>query len=514
MPVSAPLAPGRYLRLTRRAASRSRSSPTFRCTPCSAAISRMMSCGLIPWRTFWWAISLISSPTRWYTALLGTPGTAGAARPSPLAGSFRVASIVLTMAEGDPAALEIVGRELDGHAITRRNLDVILAHLARDMPEQQMPILQLDAELTVGQRLRHHSFNGKPSRFARLDRAPGLASITLFGPRAIRSRFFACTLLQVAFASICNSFYPIWSRVFYVDVTSEVQPLANGGWDQRVRAFRCGTTVDSFAVITRRWLLIVDTLISEDAMAPVMANLAPLLDEDRSLLVINTHADWDHVWGNGLFGRPGAPFPAPIIGHAHSAARMRSPGAARQLDDLRTGDPARYGSASWVEPTIMFDGELRIDGGDLEIVLIPTPGHTADHVSLWIPRIRLVLVGDAAEAPIPSVDDASSLVQLRTSLQRLIALDAESALYCHAPGIRRPDLIARNLAYFDELEMRCRAMLTTGMPVLQDPAGELGWLLEAAVPDLLPAEEQMTLYRNFHDAAIRAMIASLTESTG
>ncbi|HZJ49394.1 MAG TPA: MBL fold metallo-hydrolase [Actinomycetota bacterium] len=50
-----------------------------------------------------------------------------------------------------------------------------------------------------------------------------------------------------------------------------------------------------------------------------------------------------------------------------------------------------------------FAGPFRIDGGDLRLDLVETPGHTEDHVSVWIPQLRLLLAGDAVEHPFPHV---------------------------------------------------------------------------------------------------------------
>ena len=45
------------------------------------------------------------------------------------------------------------------------------------------------------------------------------------------------------------------------------------------------------------------------------------------------------------------------------------------------------------------NGRLLIDGGDLTLALLPTPGHTIDHYALYIPEINTLLAADAAELP-------------------------------------------------------------------------------------------------------------------
>src|ERR1700747_3594627 len=68
----------------------------------------------------------------------------------------------LLVAIDDAAARQIVRRKLDGHFVSRKNADEILAHLAGDMRQNLVLVFQFDAEHGVGQRLDHrgHHFNG------------------------------------------------------------------------------------------------------------------------------------------------------------------------------------------------------------------------------------------------------------------------------------------------------------------------------------------------------------------
>src|SRR5680860_822557 len=63
------------------------------------------------------------------------------------------AGAVLLVAVGDPAAVEVVGRELDLHPVAREDADVVAAHLARDMAEHLVVVVELDLEHRVGQGL-------------------------------------------------------------------------------------------------------------------------------------------------------------------------------------------------------------------------------------------------------------------------------------------------------------------------------------------------------------------------
>jgi glyoxylase-like metal-dependent hydrolase (beta-lactamase superfamily II) len=93
-------------------------------------------------------------------------------------------------------------------------------------------------------------------------------------------------------------------------------PAVNG--EERVRVFRRALTglegfegmeVDAYVVLTKRYLVVFDTLLCPEDMAIVMHEVQDAL-AGRQLLVVNSHADWDHTWGNAYFT---AQHPAPII---------------------------------------------------------------------------------------------------------------------------------------------------------------------------------------------------------
>ncbi len=268
----------------------------------------------------------------------------------------------------------------------------------------------------------------------------------------------------------------------------EVEAVHYAGLDARIRVYRCADVpVDSFAVLTRRFAVIVDTLISQEAMLAVLADLEPDLGS-RGLLVVNTHGDWDHVWGNGLFAGPDAARPAPIIGHEGAETRMREAEASGILEEKRAEDPA-YRTAGWFPPTLSIAGPGRIEGGDLSLSLLPAPGHTPDHLAIWIPQVRLLLAGDAAEWPFPEAGDDPSV--LRATLRRMRDLGPRTVLYCHAPGRTTPDLIDENLVYFERLEEEARS--------------GRDWAAAEAIPPDLDGALDRSLYESFHQHNVAAM---------
>jgi glyoxylase-like metal-dependent hydrolase (beta-lactamase superfamily II) len=258
------------------------------------------------------------------------------------------------------------------------------------------------------------------------------------------------------------------------------------GLDPRIRRFRCGDEVDTFVVVTERWLVIVDTH-STPGLALQLAEQCVGPGDAGRLLVINTHADYDHAWGNQVFTRPKTRYPAPIIGHALCAQRLGGGDAITSRAKMEKEQPGRFDGLVLTPPDITVGDEgLTIDGGDLTLILVHTPGHTEDHFSIWIPELRIVLAGDAAEQPWPHVDTPKGIAQARASLVRLQALDPRYVLPCHG-DTTDPDLLDRNIAYLEAV---------TADPEL--PLSEAAQIAGEPVDDLEP------IYHDFHADALAA----------
>jgi glyoxylase-like metal-dependent hydrolase (beta-lactamase superfamily II) len=297
-----------------------------------------------------------------------------------------------------------------------------------------------------------------------------------------------------------------------MNATDEIRVVPNAGWDRRVIVARCGGLVDVFVIVAERYVVLVDTLINPQTAADLLRIAEPHL-AGRQLLVVNTHSHWDHAWGNQLFGGAGARHPAPIIATRRCAELLRSLQAQQKLAQKRADEPQRFGDVELVAPTVLFEERLVIDGGDLTLELFATPGHASDHIAIYIPQIRTLLPGDAAELPFPFVESAATFTAMRDSLARMAALEPEVALYCHAPETSGPALLHQNIAYFDELERRCRAALASGALARPPDDVDIEMLVGFSFAEAIPAghaeQELSGFYRPGHQAAIRAMLEYL-----
>ena len=268
----------------------------------------------------------------------------------------------------------------------------------------------------------------------------------------------------------------------------------NTGWDSRIRVFDTAGEVDAYAIITVHHVVLIDTTSTpEQALKIVEA----VKDQraGRSLLVINTHQHSDHTWGNAIFAADG-PHPAPIIGHAVAGQLLASGEPETYLKSQQEKDP-RFQNVKIIPPTLTFTGDMQIHGRDLTLHLIHTPGHLKDHLAIWIPEIRTLLSGDAAEHPIPYTADPTELPTLIDSLERMQQLSPQVVFACHG-GTSSPDLLTRNLKYYQLLKEK-----TAGHTEKE----QVHWTFDEAMQDLgLGSEVFPRFYRSFHDLNIAAML--------
>lgn len=276
----------------------------------------------------------------------------------------------------------------------------------------------------------------------------------------------------------------------------------NTGWDERIRSFTASDLVDLFVITTERYLIIFDTGNAPEQMQDIM-NLVEADLRGRQLLVVNSHQHFDHVWGNALFAKNGN-YPAPIIGHDKSLNLAVDAEAQRLLDETRSSRPF-LNSVQLVPPTLTFSEKFTIHGGDLTLELFPTPGHSSDHISVWIPEIKTLLAADTAEHPIPYAVSDGSVQQLELDLHLLKSFNAEILLPCHG-GTLESALIDRNLRYFKTLREKLAATFDVNLNP-EDVPKAIGWTFEDAMHDLgLDAKGFTDFYRGLHVQNIQSII--------
>ncbi|MEO8972981.1 MAG: MBL fold metallo-hydrolase [Ktedonobacteraceae bacterium] len=288
--------------------------------------------------------------------------------------------------------------------------------------------------------------------------------------------------------------------------------------DTRIQVFRRSLNlpgefeemeVDAYVIVTERFLVLLDTMLCPEDMAVVMQHVQHELP-GRQLLVVNSHADWDHSWGNCYFTGEHA---APIIAQDYCRVRLQSDEAHTGLVDYQQRYTV-FHNVVLAPPTITFSDHFTIHGGDLTIELIPAPGHHPDHIAAWIPELRLLLAFDAVEKPLPFMEDAASVQPMFATLERFLALKPEHVLCSHGKTTS-PSLVKDNLAYLHEVERRSRSYLHTNTPTnaqLEHAATLIGYPFEEVITGNSEPVDS-TFYSWAHDANVRNSIQWLMSNS-
>jgi glyoxylase-like metal-dependent hydrolase (beta-lactamase superfamily II) len=289
--------------------------------------------------------------------------------------------------------------------------------------------------------------------------------------------------------------------------------------DPRVKVFRRtlsdlnefeGMEVDAYIIITERYTVIFDTLLCpEDSAAMIQTVEEQIIG--RQILVVNSHADWDHCWGNEYFTGEHA---APIIAHHHCLTRMQSREAREKLIDYKK-HYAVFQHVELLSPTITFDEMLTIHGGDLTIELIPASGHHSDHIAAWVPQLSLLLAFDAVEKPIPCMENRDAVPSMFATLERFVAMQPERVLCSHGKSTSFA-LVKENLEYFREIERRSRDLLLKRRPT-NDELEHASEVIHYPLDEVTRGSTEPfdhTFYNWAHEVNVRSIIQWLMSYQG
>jgi glyoxylase-like metal-dependent hydrolase (beta-lactamase superfamily II) len=216
-------------------------------------------------------------------------------------------------------------------------------------------------------------------------------------------------------------------------------------------------------VVTSRLWQTTCTLVRRESEAFCIDS--PVLPDELELLptiaaqsgfavagLLATHGDWDHVLGRYAFGVP--------LGVAETTAAVLRGGSAQR--DLKAFDDEHYvarpGPLALGTPQ-----ELPVPGhcalGDGELDLLPTGGHTADGMAVWVPWASVLVVGDhLSPIEIPMLSPGGSIEAYLETLDRLEPQveRAEHVVPGHGEpldGERALAILREDRAYLDALRV-------------------------------------------------------------
>lgn len=176
---------------------------------------------------------------------------------------------------------------------------------------------------------------------------------------------------------------------------------------------------------TEAGLLLVDTGLPH-AVDTILEGIAEAgYDAADIRLVLLTHQDGDHA--GGLAGLLEHVDPI-VIASRKTAAVVDGRAQPRVVPEKGRYPPARV--------DVEFDGEITINTAAGPARVLQTPGHTPDHVSVYLPEQKLLIAGDALglygdrlDAPEPAVTEDDE--RARESIGKLAQLDIDRILCYH-----------------------------------------------------------------------------------
>lgn len=226
-------------------------------------------------------------------------------------------------------------------------------------------------------------------------------------------------------------------------------------------------------------LLLVDARSSPAEAADLAIDLQ-VFAPARIQVLVNTHAHFDHTFGNQQFG-PGSVTPVPIVGHHRLPAHLNQYERPR-LAAWRAGagtEPFRdWGQVQITPPTQLVDAARSLQIGDRTVELQPlSPGHTDTDLVVRVPDARTWIVGDVIEASGPPMYGSGCFpLQHPDQIGSLLAQldDGDIVVPGHGPTVDRA-FVARQHTEVARLAEQLRRAHRAGETIEEALADQERW---------------------------------------
>ena len=229
--------------------------------------------------------------------------------------------------------------------------------------------------------------------------------------------------------------------------------------------------------------LLIDTLIDPPHTRRMLDAMKPFTDPAPIDILVNTHGDIDHIFGNHLVAPAvvvATEQTARAIAHEkpeHSRGRQRILSAAHRLSELGllAGKlkpriqyikgmlaPYDFRAVRSYPPTRMFRGQLTLKIGGRDVTLLDVgPAHTLSDLIVLAPNASVAFTGDILFVGVTPVMWAGPVAGWIGALDRLLSLDCDTFVPGHGPVCGKAEVEALR-AYWVYLEAAARRGLASG----------------------------------------------------
>jgi len=179
---------------------------------------------------------------------------------------------------------------------------------------------------------------------------------------------------------------------------------------------------------------VCDTFLGPDSMKDVAKIIKDNGHNEKPVVVFNSHADWDHMWGNCFFDD------AMILSHRECRNRM----AIEWDEELKKNQEHQRGKVVLARPTHVFDEKHIFEDDGIEF--FHSPGHTVDSSSCYDQKDKVLFVGDNVESDLPYVNTLDFDIYIST-LESYLARDWTYIVPGHDPVQTNDVLVRSNIDY-------------------------------------------------------------------
>jgi len=218
----------------------------------------------------------------------------------------------------------------------------------------------------------------------------------------------------------------------------KVQKVGSRGY---VFTFEDPYKLNIYVINGEEHIFICDTGFGSDSVNELLDYLRTIDIHSKPFIVFNSHADYDHVWGNHVFKE------SEIIAHELSPEIFQKEGD----EILEKYEEHKRGEVVLTPPNRLFKEKIVFEVEGVEFY--HSPGHTLESSSCFDHKEKILFVGDNIESPFPYINFLN-LENYSNSLREYLTRNAKVIISGHDEVMFDESLILENLQYLEAIQSR------------------------------------------------------------